>query len=284
MKKKSWSWSSSGLEVGRAPLVDLVGGGGDHRAGRLAEDLGEADNRRDPGLDQVLEGLAGADRRQLVGVADEDDVGRLGQAAEQHLDQPQVEHRGLVDDHQVGRQRMARLEARLAPGHPLEHAVDRLRLVAGRLLEAAGGATGRRAEGDPQAGAFGLLDDRPGAGGLADAGPAGEDRDPRAEGAAHRRPLLVGQFGVLLISGAGSRRGRGRGGAGPRRGLPASVPPRARWRGSARGRRGPSLRSARAPRSAPRDRGRGRAASPCAGSARPAAGRCCPAARPPPSA
>ena len=91
----------SRLEVRRPALVDLVGGGGDHRARRLAEDLGEPDDRRDAGGDQVLEGLAGADRRQLVGVADEDDVGRLGEAAEQHLDQAQVQHRGLVDDRQA---------------------------------------------------------------------------------------------------------------------------------------------------------------------------------------
>ena len=42
-------------------------------------------------------------------------------------------------------------------------------------------------------GRFGLGDDLPGADGLADAGAAGEDRDPRREGAADRRPLLVGE-------------------------------------------------------------------------------------------
>ncbi len=142
MKKKSWSWSSPGSRCGRPALVDLVGGGGDHRARRLAEDLGEADDGRDPRLDQVLEGLARADRRQLVGVADEDDVGRLGQAAEQDLDQAQVEHRGLVDDHQVDRQRVARLEGGLAARAPLEQAVDRLS-PSGRSPPRAGGRRGR---------------------------------------------------------------------------------------------------------------------------------------------
>ncbi len=209
------------LEMGFAALVDLVGGGGDHRAGGLAEDLGEADDRGDLRGDQVLEGLARSDRRQLVGVADEDDVGRLGEAAEQDLDQAQVEHRGLVDDHQVGRQRMPRLEGRLAARAPLEHAVDRLGGVAGCLLEAAGGATGGSAEGDAQVGAFGLLDDRPRAGCLADAGAAGEHGDPRPEGAAHRRPLLVGQLGVRPVAGgrlAGVVVEVGRGGAAGRQG------------------------------------------------------------------
>ena len=163
------------LEPRRQPPVDRVGGGGDHRARRLAEDLGEANHRRDPGLDQILERLAGADRRQLVGVANEDDVGGLGEAAKQDLHRSQVQHRRLVDDDEFDRHRMAGLEGRFAPRNPLQHAVDRLRLVAGRLLQPPGGAPGRRAESDRSVGPFRLGDDRPGAGGLAYAGAAGQD-------------------------------------------------------------------------------------------------------------
>ena len=193
MKKKSRRWPSAGLEVGRAAAVDLVGGGGDHRARRLAEDLGQPHDRHRAGGDQVLERLAGADRRQLVGVADEDDVGRLGEALEQHLGEAQVQHRGLVDDHQVGGQGVAGTVGRLATRHPLEQAVDRHRLVAGRLLHPPRRAPGRRAERQAQARRLGLGDDPLRAERLADARAAGEDRDAGGEGAAHRRPLLVGQ-------------------------------------------------------------------------------------------
>ena len=179
MKKKSWSWSASGSRWGGRPwliswaAVVII----ERAAWRkiwLSRTTGAA-----AGGDQVLERLAGPDRRQLVGVADEDEVGRLGEAGEQHLGQAQVQHRGLVDDHQVDRQRVARPEGRLAARHPLQQAVDRLRLVAGRFLEPAGGATGRGAEGDRRVRRFGLGDDLPGADGLADAGAAGEDRDAR---------------------------------------------------------------------------------------------------------
>ena len=261
MKKKSWSWSAAGLEVGRPALVDLVGGGGDHRARRLAEDLAQPDDRRDPGGDQVLERLAGADRRQLVGVADEDDVGRLGEAAEQHLGQAQVQHRGLVDDHQVGRQRVAGPEGRLAARHPLEHAGGSSAPRARSPPRAAArrGRSGRRGRSSRSA-ASRLGDDRPRADGLADAGAAGEDRDPRGEGAAHRRPLLVGEAARAgVVAGVVVEVG-GRGGAA----RAASPRPRARWRGSARGRRGPRRPAARAPRPARRGRGRGRSASRCA--------------------
>ena len=105
-----------GLEVRRPAAVDLVGGGRDHRARRLAEDLVEPHDGRDAGGDQVFEGLTGPDRGQLVRVADEDHVGRLGEALEEHLGEAQVEHRGLVDDHQVGGQGCPDRKAGSRPG------------------------------------------------------------------------------------------------------------------------------------------------------------------------
>ncbi len=153
-------------------------GGGDHRARRLAEDAVEPDHGDDFGLDQVLEGLAGADRRQLVGVADEDDVGRLGKAPEQDLGQPQVQHRGLVDDDEVNRERMVWFVMGLPSRRPLQHAVNRLRFVVGRFLQPAGGAAGGGAESDLDFGFHRRGHDRPRTDGLADAGAAGEDRDP----------------------------------------------------------------------------------------------------------
>ena len=98
MKKKSCSWSAPGSRWGGRPwLISWAAVVIIERAA-WRKIWVEPDDRRRAGVDQVLERLARADRRQLVGVADEDDVGRLGQAAEQHLGQAQVEHRGLVDD------------------------------------------------------------------------------------------------------------------------------------------------------------------------------------------
>ena len=112
--------------------------------------------------------------------------------------------------------------------------------------------------------------------GLADAGAAGEDRDPRREGAAHRRPLLVGEAVARR-----RRRGRGRGGAGAAA-RARSVAATAQLAGVGRLAVDAALRrpAAPAPRPARRGRGRGRSASPCAAPAPPAAGSCCPAARP----
>ena len=182
-----------------------------------------------------------------------------------------IEDSSTID--QVGRQRVPGPEGRLAARHPLEHAVDRLRLVA-RSPPRAGARrdrSGRRGRSSRWP-AFGLGDDRPRADGLADTGAAGEDRDPRGEGAAHGRPLLVGQ---LLR--AGCRRGRGRGGGGRRRGSAASARPRSRWRASLAvdaalvdhepRRLGQHLGVRRQPDQPRR----------CAGPAPAAAGRCCPA-------
>src|ERR1700709_1760023 len=97
MKKKSRSWSGPGSRWGGRPWLSSWAA-----VVRL---------RRRAAGDQVLERLAGANRRQLVGVADEDDVGGLGEPFEQHLGEAQVQHRGLVDDHQIDRQRPAGAEA-----------------------------------------------------------------------------------------------------------------------------------------------------------------------------
>ena len=56
--------------------------------------------------DQVLEDVARADARELVGVADEQQVGPRGHGLEERRREAGVEHRGLVDDQEVGRERV----------------------------------------------------------------------------------------------------------------------------------------------------------------------------------
>ena len=56
--------------------------------------------RDDAAVDEIGEHAAGADRRQLVRVADEQDVTVAGRA-EERVGQLEREHRRLVDDDQV---------------------------------------------------------------------------------------------------------------------------------------------------------------------------------------
>ena len=73
------------------------------------------------------------------------------------------------------------------------------------LGEALGGAAGRRAQ--QRAHALGHQDLQDGLqhGGLADAGPAGEDQQLRAQRQRHRRALLVGERDPVLRAGPGER-------------------------------------------------------------------------------
>ena len=65
---------SAARERRRLAVADGVGAADDHAARRLAEDVRElGDGHRARG-DELRERLAGADRRELVGVADEHDV------------------------------------------------------------------------------------------------------------------------------------------------------------------------------------------------------------------
>ena len=58
------------------------------------------DARHRARVDEVGEHAPGADRRQLVGVADEEDVAVAGRA-EERVRELEREHRRLVDDHEV---------------------------------------------------------------------------------------------------------------------------------------------------------------------------------------
>ena len=72
--KRSRVISSDGAKDGGVAGADGVGSADDHASRGLAEDVGELGDRDRAGLDELGERLAGSDRRELVGVADEDDV------------------------------------------------------------------------------------------------------------------------------------------------------------------------------------------------------------------
>ena len=97
--------------------------------GRLPEHLREPHDRHGAGADHVGEDLAGADRRQLVDVADEQQRRAVRQRPQQGPHERHVHHAGLVDDQQLAVERvlLGPLEAAvLRVG--LEQAVDGLGL------------------------------------------------------------------------------------------------------------------------------------------------------------
>jgi hypothetical protein len=75
----------------------------DHDAGllRLPEDLGQPDHRQRPGGQQVAQDLPGADGRQLVHVAHQQQVRAGRDGLDELAGQDHVHHRGLVHHHQV---------------------------------------------------------------------------------------------------------------------------------------------------------------------------------------
>ena len=80
--------------------VDPAGALNDQRARRLPVDRGEMNARDDAAVDEIGEHASGADRRQLVRVADEQDV-TVARRAEERIGELEREHRRLVDDDQV---------------------------------------------------------------------------------------------------------------------------------------------------------------------------------------
>ena len=95
-------------------------------AGRRARRLAPG-HRGGCGTDDVAEHGTGLDRRELAGVADEDEAGVGADGLDEARHQRQRDHRGLVDDHDVVRQAVCAVvaEAAVASGSPAEQAVQR---------------------------------------------------------------------------------------------------------------------------------------------------------------
>ena len=270
----------------RLAAADRVRALDDHAPRRLAEDVGQPRRRHRARGDQLGERLAGADRGELIGVADEHHV-RLGaDRAQERDEQLEVRHRGLVDDQQVaaaaGR---ARRGSGPSPGIQPERRVDRGGAHPARLVHPDRRAAGRGDQQHARALTGGDRGDRPDRRGLAGPGTAGDQRQAVGERVVETLQLLGGEVVVLVASGAPGRPVEAVAGRPPRaaRGRARPARPRARRSGSGRSsaaRRGRGRRRRRARRSRLGRRWlseqlvHGRAAA-----AR-AAGRCCRRARP----
>src|SRR5690606_26994533 len=190
-------------EVGHAVQVDGASGVdavrvGDHTGlGGLAEHLGEADAGYGRVLrQQVAQDLSGAHRRQLVDVADEEQVRAGWDGLGQFVGEQQVEHGCLVDDEQVAVEGVGAVVGGGAAGFELQQPVHGGRLVSGEFGEAFGGASGGGGQDDPGAFGGGQGDDGRHGEGLAAAGSAGEDRDLAGQREFDRFFLFGGQFGA----------------------------------------------------------------------------------------
>ena len=96
------------------------------------------------GGEQVAQDFAGADRGELVDVADQQQMRSLGDRLDQLVGQDHVHHRGLIDHDQIGVQRVVAVVSGVAAGLQLQQPVNGERLVAGQLRQPLGGPAGGR--------------------------------------------------------------------------------------------------------------------------------------------
>ena len=174
-------------------VVDAVGVDDDARLLGLAEDLGQAHPRDVAGGEQVAQDLAGADRGELIDVADEQQVRALGDRLDQLVGEDHVHHRGLVDHDQVGVKRVLSVVFRVAAGLELQQPVNGQGLMSGQLRQALGGPAGRRDQHHGRVLGGGELDDRADGEALAAPRPAGQHRDLARERERDRLLLAGGE-------------------------------------------------------------------------------------------
>ena len=146
-----------------------------------------------PGGEQVPEHLPGADRGQLVDVADEQQVRSRRDRFDELVGQDHVDHRGLVDHHQVRVEGFVGVEGGVAARAELQQPVDGGRVVAGQFGEPLGGPAGGGGQHDRGALGPGQLHHGADGEGFAAAGAAGQDRDLGGQGEPDRVGLFRGE-------------------------------------------------------------------------------------------
>ena len=105
-------------------VVDAVGVDDDARLAGLAEDLGQANPRDGVSGEQVAQDFAGADRGELVDVADEQQMRSVGDRLDQLVGQDHVHHRALIDHDQISIQGVVAVVSRVAAGLELKQPVN----------------------------------------------------------------------------------------------------------------------------------------------------------------
>ena len=135
-------------EAWELAVVDGVGGLDDLGGGSLAEDFGEACDGDGFGIDDVAEDVARADGGELVDVADDEQVGVIGECLEEGVHEWGVDHGCLVEDVEVvAGELVAGVAGEAFAGLELEEAVEGEGFEAGGFGHAFGGAAGGSCQG-----------------------------------------------------------------------------------------------------------------------------------------
>ena len=201
------------VAVGDGHLARVDPVGVDHDAARfgLAKDVVEPNEGHDAGGDEIAEDIAGTHRRQLVGIAHQDQSAPGRDGLEEVGGELDVEHGNFVHHDHVrfegilavaGEGPAARVE--------LEEPVDGPGIAAGGLGESLGRAAGGCCQQNPLFPRVEDLGDAAHQGRLAGTGTTGDHEDPAVEGGGERLSLVLGQLDGRLAAGTRRRPGRHR--------------------------------------------------------------------------
>jgi len=186
----------------QATFEDRVGTSNDGALLRLPEHFVKADRRADSRGDQVAKRLARTDRGKLIDVADQCERGVLRNRCKELRSEADVQHRGLVDEDEVSLEGQALVAIEVARrGVPLEKAVNRLGLDAGRLGESLRRAPRGRTQGHASFECCMRLNDRADGRGFAGSGSAREDHEMCAERGFHGASLCIAEGVVMGLDG-----------------------------------------------------------------------------------
>ena len=181
---------------GLAP-VHRVGVADDGRLGRLTENLREAEGGDPLGAEEIRQQIPGAHRGQLVRIPHQNQATVPAEGGEQGAHEGHIHHGGLVHNHRIHLQGVVLVVGKdeaplLGVILGLQQPVDGGGLGAAGLRQALGGAAGGGGQGGAQLQMLQESKNTPEGGGLARAGPAGEE---------HQLPPGGGADGLLLQGG-----------------------------------------------------------------------------------
>ena len=129
----------------RLPLKNPVRVEHDQALAVLAKNPSQHDFRHNAGIDQIAQHAARPHRRQLIDVADENQMAVRIDGAQKMVHQREIDHRSFIDDDEIRLQRIVFASVKAAFARIVfEQPVDRHRFFAGALGHAFGGAPGRR--------------------------------------------------------------------------------------------------------------------------------------------
>ncbi len=120
-------------------LIDSMGVDNDIALRRLPEDLRQPHHRKPAGIYDILQHASGPHRGKLIHISHQNQPCPHGDRQQQRVDQIDIHHGHLIDDHHILIQGMLRVSPKLAPAlltpsaADFQKPVDRLGFTAGGL-------------------------------------------------------------------------------------------------------------------------------------------------------